>query len=205
MCWNNVHLLQEILEAAVLDAMSEALDEHLVAAAIERAVGRLREGQETEVDRRAAIERELSLIETKQQRLVEAIKHGEALEPLVAALKAEDERKAVLLPELEGLAQFANVSALDRKRIERDLTALAADARGLLGRHPHEARTLLQKMLIDRLECEPFREGGLTGYRFAGEATYGGLLAGEAWPTNSGGPKGTRPSLALPTAANNPA
>lgn len=191
-CPNNVHLPQETLEYAVLDAMSEALDEHLVAAAIERALVQLREGQETEVDRRAAIERELSLIETKQQRLVEAIKHGEALQPLVAALKAEDERRAVLMTELEALAQFANVSSLDRKRLERDLTRLPADARGLLGRHPHEARRLLQKMLVDRLECEPFRESGATGYRFAGEASYGGLLAGEAWPTSSGGPNGIR-------------
>jgi site-specific DNA recombinase len=191
-CPNNVHLPQAILEQAVLDAMAEALDEHLVAAAIERAVGRLREGQETEVDRRASIEREISVIEAKQQRLVEAIKHGEALEPLVAALKVEQERQAALRAELEGFAQFANVSSLDRKRLERDLTALAADARELLGGHTREARRLLQKMLIDRLECEPFREGGVTGYRFAGEATYGGLLAGEAWPTNSGGPNGIR-------------
>ncbi len=195
-CPNNVHLPQEILEAAVLDAMAEALDAHLVAATIERALAHLREGHETEGDRRAALEHQLALIDAKQQRLVEAITQGEALPPLVAALRAEEARKAVLLTERDSLAQFATVASLDRKRMERDLTALAADARGLLGQHPREARRVLQTMLVDRLECAPFRVGAVAGYRFAGAASYGGLLAGEAWPTSSGGPNGLRSRLA---------
>jgi hypothetical protein len=56
--------------------MAEALDEHLVAAAIERALAHLREGHETEGDRPAALERELALIDAKQRRLVEAIAQG---------------------------------------------------------------------------------------------------------------------------------
>jgi hypothetical protein len=67
-CPNNVHLPQERLEAAVLDAMAEALDAHLVAAAVERALAHLREGHETAGDRRAALERELSLIDAKEHR-----------------------------------------------------------------------------------------------------------------------------------------
>jgi hypothetical protein len=35
-------------------------------------------------------------------------------------------------------------------------------------------------MLVDRLECAPFRAGAVIGYRFAGAASYGGLLAGQA-------------------------
>jgi hypothetical protein len=86
--------------------------------------------------------------------------------------------------------------------MERDLTALAADARGVLRQHPREARRVLQTLLVDRLECAPFRAGALTGYRFAGTASYGGLLAGEAWPTNSGGPNGLPPPLARASTRN---
>jgi Recombinase zinc beta ribbon domain len=198
-CLNNVHLPHEMLESAVLDAMAEALDEHLVAAAIDRALAHLREGHETEGDRPAALVRELALIDTKQQRLVEAIAQGEALPPLLAALRAEEARKVVLLTEREALAQLATVASLDPTRMGRDLTALAADARGLLGRHPREARRVLQTLLVDRLECAPFRAGAVTGYRFAGAASYGGLLAGEAWPTNSGGPNGIRSRASVTT------
>jgi hypothetical protein len=35
-------------------------------------------------------------------------------------------------------------------------------------------------MLVDRLECAPFRAGAVIGYRFAGAASYGGLLARQA-------------------------
>jgi hypothetical protein len=86
--------------------------------------------------------------------------------------------------------------------MERDLTALAGDARGLLGRYPREARRVLQTLLVDRLECAPFRAGPVTGYRFGGAASYGGLLAGAAWPTNSGGPNGLRSLLARPSTWN---
>jgi len=105
--------------------------------------------------RRAALERELALVDAKQQRLVEAITQGEALPPLVAALRGAEARKAVLLTEREALARFATVASLDRTRMERDLTALAADARGLIGRHPREARRVLQTLLVDQLECVP--------------------------------------------------
>jgi hypothetical protein len=86
--------------------------------------------------------------------------------------------------------------------MERDLTALAADARGLLGRHPREARRVLQTLLVDRLDCAPFRAGAVAGYRFAGAASYGGLLAGAAWPTNSGGPNGLLSPLARASTRN---
>ena len=57
----------------------------------------------------------------------------------MTALRAGEARKAALPTERKGLAQFATVASLDRRRMERDLTALAADAREFLGRHPCEA------------------------------------------------------------------
>ncbi len=45
----------------------------------------------------------MSLIEAREARLIEAIKRGDAVDPLVAALKTEEERKKALAQELEKL------------------------------------------------------------------------------------------------------
>jgi Recombinase zinc beta ribbon domain len=86
-CPNNLVIRQELLDHAVLQAIHEVLDERIVEAAVDKALTRLRTGQARQIDRRAAVERELSLIEAQERRLVEAIKRGgEALDPLVGAV-----------------------------------------------------------------------------------------------------------------------
>jgi hypothetical protein len=55
-----------------------------------------------QLDRRTHITRELSLIEARETRLVEAIKGGDAVEPLVAARKDEEKRKKALAGERTG-------------------------------------------------------------------------------------------------------
>lgn len=53
------------------------------------------------MDRRKTIERELSLIETQERYLVDAIARGEAPDPLLARLRAEEGRKKSLIQELQ--------------------------------------------------------------------------------------------------------
>jgi len=60
---------------------------------------------------------------------------------------------------------------------------------------------VFQTLLVDRLDCAPFRAGAAIGYRFAGAAPYGGLLAGETYPINSGGPTGIRTRVCCPPRA----
>jgi hypothetical protein len=50
--------------------------------------------------------------------------------------------------------------------------------RELFGRHVPGVRRLLRTLVVDRLTFTPFEENGTRGYRFKGEATFGGLLAG---------------------------
>jgi site-specific DNA recombinase len=95
-CANNVQVREEVLDHAILQAINDVLDERILEAAVERALERLRSGQERHLDRRTAIERELSLIEAQERRFVDAIKRGGDLDSLVACLKAEDGRKKAL-------------------------------------------------------------------------------------------------------------
>lgn len=104
-CANAVQIRQDLLDEAVLQAIHQLLDERITERAVEQALARLRAGQEQHLDRRSQLERELSLIAAQERRLVEAIKRGEAVEPLVTALKAEEERKAVLARELASLGR----------------------------------------------------------------------------------------------------
>ncbi len=190
-CSNAVEISQDALDDALMRAIAEALDERMLDDAVAAALAKLRAGQETHLDRRTAIERELALIEAKEHRLVEAVKRGDAVDPLVAALKAEEERKRTLTAELASLADVARVASLDVKRVQTSLKARVADVRGLLGRRIPQSRQLLRKVLIGRVACEAFEEpGGAKGYRFSGEATYGRLLAGSA--TSVGVPDGIR-------------
>jgi len=190
-CSNAVEITQDALDDALMLAIADALDERVLDEAVAAALARLRAGQETHLDRRTQIERELSLIEAQERRLVEAIKRGDSIDPLVTALKAEEERKRALTAELASLADMARVVSLDVKRVQASLKARVADVRGLLGRRIPQTRQLVRKMLVGRLACEAFTEpDGAKGYRFSGEATYGRLLAGSA--TSVGVPDGIR-------------
>jgi len=66
------------------------LDEQALERAVDKALAKLRSGTDRHADRRMHIERELSLIESKLGRLVEAITAGEQLDVLVARVKAEE-------------------------------------------------------------------------------------------------------------------
>jgi hypothetical protein len=170
-----------VLDDALMQALADALDDRILEDAVEAALARLRAGLETRLDRRTAIERELSLIEARERRLVEAVMRGDAVDPLIAALKGEEDRKRALTAELAGLADAAQVITLDVKRVQASLKARVSDVRGLHGRRMPQTRQLVRKVLIGRLACEAFTSpNGTKGYHFSGEASYGRLLTGSA-------------------------
>ena len=92
-CQNSLLIHQERLDQVVLQAIADALDERILARAVEKALERLRGGQDRLQDRRAAIERELSLLETHIGNLVDAVARGERNESLFARLKTEDTKE----------------------------------------------------------------------------------------------------------------
>jgi site-specific DNA recombinase len=179
-CGNDVQMQQDVLDQALLSSLSDALDERLVAAAVERALEKLRSEHATQPDRRMAIEREISLIEAKERNLVAAVSRGDAVDPLLDALKAEGERKATLVRELTGLQEMEKVANIDSARVQRDLKAQAESVRGLLSKHVPQARQMLRKLVNGRLQVTPIERNGRKGFRFEGQGTYGKLLAGEA-------------------------
>ena len=186
-CSNDVQIRQDVLDLALLDAISRALDERIVEAAIDEALERLRSGREQQLDRRTQIERELSLIEGKQRYLVQGITRGESMDPLLAAMREEEHRKKFLVAALATLAELEKVASLDAERIKRELRSRAADIRGLLGRHLPQTRQILRKLVVGRVECEPFEDGDRPGYRVSGQGTYARLLPGGECATSIGG------------------
>ena len=143
-------------------------------------------------------EQELRLNETRLRHLVEAVACGESSETLFAALRAEEELKKILLQQLADVQEREKVVSLDTKRLAHDLRARLGDIKALLSRHTLQARQILKTLLEEPLVCEPFQEGGQSGYRFSGIANYGRFLPTGTF-TNHGGGGHPQPDLFVPS------
>ncbi len=182
MCDNATSVPSGVLDSAILHAVSDVLDERVLARAVDKALAKLRAGTGGHDDRCARIERELSLIELRLRRLLEAIMNGGRLDALIAQVKAEEQRKKALAAELDELKAVAKVRTLDSARLKKDLAERVAGTKGLLTRNTAQARQALRKLLEDRIAVEPVEQDGKRGVRFTGKGTFGGLLTGEAAP-----------------------
>ena len=158
-CRNGFQIQQEILDQAILDAICAALDQRAIEFAVEQALRRLRDGEVGQLDRRASIGRELSLIEARMRHLAEAIAQGEPLDALLTQLREEEARKKSLVYDLDGLVRRDRVASLDQTRLKRQLVAKATDLRGLLTRRVPQARQVIRKLVVGRLAFTPFEEG----------------------------------------------
>ena len=147
------------------------------------------------MNQRFAIERELSLIETYERNLVDAIARGENMDPLLAKLKAEENRKKELIVELDRSTRLADIVKLDEVRLKRDLCIRVSDAKSLLGRHRTKARQILRKLLEQPLVCEAFEENGKKGYKMTGRGSYFRLLPNQLAAPCVVSPTGFEPVL----------
>jgi hypothetical protein len=189
-CKNSLVLEQDLMDAVVLSAIKEALEERMLEVAVEKALIRLRAGHETRLDRRRTIDRELSLIEAQEKYLVDAIARGEAPDPLLARLRAEEVRKKVLIQQLNDLTRGASVVELDAARMKRELRRNVMDAVGLLQQNVAQARQILRKLLEKPLLCEAIKEGKRCGYRITGQGNYVPLLTSNSCSNGGGVPNG---------------
>jgi hypothetical protein len=105
----------------------------------------VRDGPGSSSIRRLAVERELSLIDSRVARLVEFVARGEGSNALAASLRVEKARKAALVGELANLERLEQVASLDANRIARDLAELVKDIPALLSRHKPQARQMFRK------------------------------------------------------------
>ena len=153
LCANRILIRQDKLDQVVLDAIAEALDERL-------------------------LERELADVEARLQRGLDALLAGtEAADELRTRLRVEKDRKAALTAELGALkGRRGDVAPFDERRLLEELRARVRDVRGLLGRDIPRTRQILRRLLVGRLECRAFDEGGRVGYRFTVQGSYASLL-----------------------------
>jgi site-specific DNA recombinase len=195
-CKNSLLVEQELLDQVLLKALTDTLEERALDVAVEKALKQIREGQAAHLDRRTTIERELSLIEAYEKRLVDAICQGEKAPPIVAKINEEEARKKALVAELEQLSAAASsVHDLDRARVKRDLKAKVADTRALLKRHTPQARRILRTLLENPLRLEAVKKGERRVYRVTGQGSYLNLLPGPLASLCMVSPTGFEPVL----------
>ncbi len=157
----------------------------MIKVAVDKALSKHRAGAGARLDRRTAIERELSLIEAKAEHLVDAIAAGNKDRRILDRLRGEETRREELTKELEQLATLAGVGSLDEARLKRELKIRLANMRGLLERHVSSARRLLSTLLEQPLRFEAVHEGNRRVYRILGTGSYLPLLPELPTPRNS--------------------
>ena len=190
-CTNSVEIRQDILDSAILHAMNEALDERVLEASVTAALERIRNEQEKFPDQRLALERELSLIQTRLHFLVEAIANGRSTHAVFDSLNEVEARKKVVVQELSMRDSLDQVVSLDAKRLAKDLRSRLGDIPALFARHVPQARQMLRKLLDGHIVCEPIMEGGKPGYRFTATGTFDRLLTGMKLVNDGGGGQGS--------------
>ena len=195
-CSNKLEIQQEILDHVILKAINEVLDKQLMEEMVDKALAQLRSGKTEGIDRQGAIEKELSLLETKVQRIIDAIADGEPHESLVARIKAEEDQKKALVRELEILQlQKKNVVYLDEAKVKQDLQKRVKDMKGVLGRHLPQARQALRKLLNGKIKCTPIIMGRSKGHQVSGQGNYDSFLPSTLVPILLASPAGFEPAL----------
>src|SRR5215467_7220974 len=102
-CANAVVIRQDRLDAAVLRALAEALDERALAPLVARALDRAERRRAEVPEQRRTLERERAANATVIRRLVDAIKHGQATETLLGELAVEEARAKTIDQQLAAL------------------------------------------------------------------------------------------------------
>ncbi len=80
-------------------------------------------------------------------------------------------------------------------QIKLKLRARVADIRRLLAEGTPQARRVLRKLLVGRLEVEAFDDGKRRGYRFTGQGTYAAILPVSLTTTKVVTPAGFEPAI----------
>jgi hypothetical protein len=145
-CANGAEIPMAALDGAVLEGLlSDVLRADIVTEILTRATEAFkladaaREGE--------ALRRELAGLDAHLGRLGEAISAAGAVPTLLATVKAKEARRTQITEALARLDARVHVAQVDLKVIGRDIQARLDDWRGLLARHPTQARQILRKLL----------------------------------------------------------
>jgi site-specific DNA recombinase len=190
-CKNNLQIGQHQMDRAVLKSLQDALDPKLVDESVQLAATQIKKDEHTEPKKIEVLERQLSEIQKRIERLAEAIATTGGSEPIYEKLKAEEHRRKAIQNELASLCEIAQVRSLDSVRLIQELQTRIYDLRGLLVRQVSEGRNILKTTLNGSLIFQPVELGGKAGYRFYGTGSYGSLLAYSQAINDGGGGQGS--------------
>jgi site-specific DNA recombinase len=176
-CGNGLTVKVAAIDKALIDAVAALLDPPTVAEAIRGAVATLTAGQADTVSRRATIAAELATIAGRERRLLDALVDGDGAvaESIKARLRDELARRDALAAEL---ASLDTTTPIDTEALVQDVTRRAGDLRGLLRRHPMQARQVVRLLLNGgRFRCEPIADAQGRGiaYRITASGSYARL------------------------------
>ena len=88
-----------------------------------------------------------------------------------------------------------DIASLDERRLRQELRERVADVRTLLADGTPQARRVLRKLLVGRLEVEAFDDGERRGYRFTGQGSDAAVLPVSLSTTNVVTPAGFEPAI----------
>jgi hypothetical protein len=143
-------------------------------------VARLRPSHAAQDTRRAELRRELVQLEGQITNLTDAVALGAPDEPipaLLGAIKDRERRCDRIRDELVQLEQLDQVAELDAAVLQLDLEKLLAEWPSWIGGRSHQARQILQKLVVGRLVFTTKTEDGTVFYEFSGVAP-----SARSWP-----------------------
>lgn len=166
------------MDRRVLDAVAKALAPETVKEAIQGAVALLTAQQAEAASQRGALTAELASVEARTRRLVDALAEGdEGVQAIRARLREETSKRDRLTAEIERLEQ---VPVPDVGKLLAAVEERARDVRGVLARHPQQARQVIRLLLGDeRWDAAPLDGPEGSGYHFKATGDYRRLMSRE--------------------------
>ena len=174
-CPNGADVPMEDADLMVLEAvLDDVLTSDLVEEAVTEALRILQpdDGGEGQL---VQLAKEMTRVEGERSRLANAIATGGDLDGLLVAMKDRESRLGQLDQQRQTVeAQVARSAVGDVDKVRRELQALAADWRRLLGQQPVHARTILAKLVVGRVTFTPRSEP--KQWELRGRGTIAGLF-----------------------------
>ena len=174
-CPNGADVPMEDADLMVLEAvLDDVLTPDLVDEAVTEALRLLQPDDDGEAQL-SQLAKEVTRVEGERSRLANAIATGGDLEGLLVAMKDRERRLATLSQQRQAVeAQVARSDLGDVDAVRRELQALAADWRRLLGQQTVHARVILANLLVGRVTFTPRPEP--KQWELRGRGTIAGLF-----------------------------
>jgi hypothetical protein len=125
--------------------------------------------------RRAPLVADLAALDVGVERLTDAINRGGDLDPLLAALRESDARRAELRQQIAAIDAEPRITTLDASAVREKLKGYVSDYRKLLRGHVPQMQQILRRLVVGKLTFTPKLKGD---YQFTGRGTVRPLLAG---------------------------